>query len=223
MAPSELGDVEVEGSRTGRHGGALRAHSDGRGASFLPEEPFAPGERVTVRTEREVRGGRDGEFAFTVARRAVRSGFGTAPEARLTRGRGLVQRFRSRPDLTPPSVAVTTRAPGRSRGLTLLGPKQGRGQDGPMLVDDAGQLVWFRPMTSPVQAADVRLQRFRGAPVLTWWQGRIGFGQGRGTGMVVDERYRPVAEVRAGNGYDADLHEFALTPPTRERSTGTGA
>jgi len=30
--------------------------------------------------------------------------------------------------------------------------------------------------------------------------------------MVVDERYRPVAEGRAGNGYDADLHEFALTP-----------
>ena len=49
--------------------------------------------------------------------------------------------------------------------------------------------------------------------MLTWWQGRIlelGFGQGEDE--IYNTSYQPVAHVRAGNGYRADLHEFLLTP-----------
>ena len=34
--PSRLGPITVSGSRSGRHAGTLRAHSDGNGASFVP-------------------------------------------------------------------------------------------------------------------------------------------------------------------------------------------
>ena len=61
-------------------------------------------------------------------------------------------------------------------------------------------------------AADLRVQRYLGRPVLTWWQGYSGAGVGAGEDEIYDSSYRRVAEVRAGNGLTADLHEFRLTP-----------
>ena len=64
-----------------------------------------------------------------------------------------------------------------------------------------------------LRAADFRVQRYDGQPVLTWWQGYIkpaGFGQG--SDVIYDSGYRQVATVHAGNGMIADLHEFLLTP-----------
>src|SRR5215210_3135790 len=125
---SELGDVRVRGSESGRHAGRLREHPDGRGASFVAEEPFEPGEQVTVETGMSIRGAREGDFSFEVADKPERDGFGAAPADQLTKGDGEVQRFRSRPDLQPPGVEVTTRAPGAARGRIFLAPKGGRGQ-----------------------------------------------------------------------------------------------
>jgi hypothetical protein len=62
-------------------------------------------------------------------------------------------------------------------------------------------------------AADVRVQTYEGRPVLTWWQGGLIVGDGRGSGVIYDQRYRPVKTVDAGNGYRMDLHELTLTPP----------
>src|ERR687893_107947 len=59
------------GEERGAHGGGLEPHSDGQGASFVPDEPFEPGEEVTVRTELSVRGVEGGEYRFTVARPAA--------------------------------------------------------------------------------------------------------------------------------------------------------
>jgi hypothetical protein len=118
--------------------------------------------------------------------------------------------FLSEPSLKPPTMSVHTRratSPGYAFVTTLTGP----GQRGPMIVDNAGRIVWFR-RTSQV-AIDFRVQRYRGAPVLTWWEGTINpAGYGQGVGMIVDSSYKTVATVKAGNGYDADVHEFLLTP-----------
>jgi Arylsulfotransferase (ASST) len=48
--------------------------------------------------------------------------------------------------------------------------------------------------------------------VLTWWQGRMARYRGAGAGRIVDSSYRPVATVRAANGYEMDAHELTLTP-----------
>jgi hypothetical protein len=55
------------------------------------------------------------------------------------------------------------------------------------------------------------VQSYRGAPVLTWWQGRFVRGWGRGEYVIADGSYRPVARVQAGNGYRGDHHDFTLT------------
>ncbi len=140
-------------------------------------------------------------------------------EVRATASPGRVgQRwaFRSRPDLTPPPVEVTTRARGTAPGYVFAAPKNGPGeeypaQDGPMILDGEGRPVWFRPVRDEDQdAMDFKAQRYKGEPVLTWWQGTHA-GYGDGEYVIFDASYREVARFRAGNGYAGDHHEFLIS------------
>jgi len=124
-----------------------------------------------------------------------------------------VLRFHSRPQLDPDRVRVTVAARGRTApGYVFLAVKRGPGQDGPQIVDDQGRLVWFRPTPPHIAATGFRVQRYRGEPVLTWWQGRTRLGHGMGEYVILDRHYRQVAIVRAGHGYMGDHHELQLTP-----------
>ena len=123
-----------------------------------------------------------------------------------------VQSFHSRPTLQPPTLAIAQRPASGSPSYLFLAPFTGPGQHGPLIVDDRGEVVWFHPLRN-ASATTFRAQRYRGKPVLTWWEGQISnSGVGTGIGVVYDSSYRQVAQVRAGNGYSADLHEFLLTP-----------
>ena len=121
-------------------------------------------------------------------------------------------------DLRPPPVTVLHRATGLAPGLIFLGAKDlskaPNEQAGPLIVDDHGRPVWFRPLPPGLVASDVRVQRYRGEPVLTWWQGHSigGPGHGEGEGVIADSSYHVIAHVRAGDGYHADQHSFVLTP-----------
>ncbi len=53
-----------------------------------------------------------------------------------------------------------------------------------------------------------RVQRYRGSPVLTWWEGSIELGHGVGEYVIADTSYRTVRRVQAGNRLRGDLHEF---------------
>ncbi len=124
------------------------------------------------------------------------------------------QTFVSRPDLRPPTVSVSP-APARGEGFAFLGPtSNGGAQSGAMIVDQAGQLIWFEPVASGRWVSNFRVQQYRNGPVLTWWAGEVdaASGYGRGSGVVLDSGYRQVAQIRAGNGRKADLHELLLTP-----------
>jgi hypothetical protein len=120
-----------------------------------------------------------------------------------------VQRFVSRPDLSPPAISVRTRAGGTAPGHLFLAPSSGPGQRGVMILDDAGELVWFHRTGLP--AMNLRVAVFRGKPVLTWWQALPGGGLGNGVHVVVDTAYREVARFPAANGRPSDLHELLLT------------
>jgi len=120
-----------------------------------------------------------------------------------------VQRFRSRPDLQPPEVSILHRAAGAAPGLLFLAPSSGPGQHGPMILDGAGDVVWFRPTGRP--AMNLRVASYRGAPVLTWWEALPGGGLGRGEHVIADASYREIARFPSGNGMPADLHELLLT------------
>lgn len=119
------------------------------------------------------------------------------------------QEFVTRPDLHPPAIDVEVAGPA-SPGLLFLAPKQADAQRGPLIVDDAGEVVWSQPIEDRA-AADFRVQTYRGEPVLTWYEGTSEDGYGRGEFVIADTAYREIARVEAGNGLSGDLHEFQLT------------
>ena len=131
-----------------------------------------------------------------------------------------VQLLRSRPDLRPPAVEIARPARGTAPGYLFLAPSSGPGQRGVLMLDDAGEVVWFRS-TSPLTAMNFRAATFRGEPVLTWWEGKWRDGTGVGEHVIVDRAYREIARFGAGGGRPADLHEFVLTPEGTALVTST--
>jgi len=124
-----------------------------------------------------------------------------------------VLRFHSRPRLDPDRVRVVVPARDRTApGYVFLAVKRGPGQDGPQIVDNEGRAEWFRPTPPHMAATGFRVQRYRGEPVLTWWQGRTRLGHGMGEYVILDRHYRQIAVVRACHGYVGDHHELQLTP-----------
>jgi len=79
------------------------------------------------------------------------------------------------------------------------------------MVDDAGQPVWIHPVSD--SCTNFKMQTYQGQPVLTWWQGEVAsYGVGkRGECPIMDSSYNLIKTVVAGNGLQADLHEFILT------------
>src|SRR6187551_577969 len=115
------------------------------------------------------------------------------------------QHFVSRPDLRPVPLSVLTPARGTAPGYVFVAPKKDVDQAGPLIVDDRGRVVWFRPLQTH-GVTDFRVQSYRGKHVLTWWQGQSAKGIGNGHYVIVDDRYRQIATVRAGNGLEGDIH-----------------
>jgi hypothetical protein len=121
-----------------------------------------------------------------------------------------LQRYLTRPDLTPPAIeTVSSTSP--TPGLVFLAPKRAGAQAGPLIVDNRGETVWSAPQTGTDVAADLRVQTYEGEPVLTWWEGQSAEGRGVGELVIVDRHYREVARLGTGNGRDTDFHEVRLT------------
>ncbi len=211
----DIEDVTVSGSRSGAHAGQLEAYSQGDGASFLPGKPFAQGEVVTVSAILH-QGAAATPFSwhFTVADvDSVSRSLETPPPPPPPPDPSEFQHFVSRPELEPPTITVTTRAGPHAPGDLFLAPYAGPGQYGPLILDASGRLVWFRALPNGARAADVRVQEYDGRPALTWWQDPLDAdGQSDAGEVIADSSYRDIAIVRAGNGYQPDLHAFEITP-----------
>jgi hypothetical protein len=209
---SQIGQVTVSGSVTGAHTGQVESDSDGNGGSFIPDKPFAPGEMVTVTTGMSVAGASNGSFSFTIERPSRPIKPMTPPVAPA--GSNGLQRFRSRPDLLPPSIWVSKNSAPPSEGDIFVAPQFGPAQNGPMILDPSGKLVWFYPIpiSQKTLVTDFREQTLGGQPVLTWWQGYTNQGTGEGQGVIFNSSYQRIAIVHGGNGLPMDLHEFLITP-----------
>jgi hypothetical protein len=214
----KLASVLVIGSRSGAHAGRLIAYSQGDGASFVPTRPFTAGELVTVHAVLSEAGKTTPlAWSFTVA---VPDAPGSSSVTESTRVSSApvpapkeFQSFYSRPELRPPDLAVSPKAQ-TATGDLFLAPYSGVGQYGPMILDEHGNLVWFKPLSpAGTRAADFRVQSYEGKPVLTWWQDPLIADGSRTAGEVIaNSAYRTIAVIRAGNGYQPDLHEFQITP-----------
>ena len=136
-----------------------------------------------------------------------RFGFHCHASGRLTR-----RRARPSTTATAPRLGVLRRSSLDAPGYVFVAPKDGAGQQGPESVDDRGRPVWFHPISNGEQATDFRVQRYRGEPVLTWWQVSGFGGVASGTAYIADNSYHVITTLQAGNGLGANGHELVLTP-----------
>ncbi len=207
----EIAGVAVVGSKSGPHSGTLHSYASATGASFVLERGLEEGEHVTVTALVGRRGhARRVGTSFTTARLA---GYPLGADAPPPAARaGANQSFVSAPDLHPPTVSLSGSPPATSGDDIFVTADGGFGQNGAMILDGGGRLVWFQPAPSGDAIEDLQEQTYAGRPVLTYWQGHIDYSVGFGSDAIVSSEYRPVATVSAGNGYYADLHEMQLTP-----------
>ena len=213
--------VTATGSLTGAHEGHLEAYSAGQGASFLPNVPFQEGEEVSVSVQLAEGGPLSDSFAIahTTAPQPFLTLIGEEPEEQ--------QHFQSEPGIAPPKVNVTKPNPSLAGDL-FLDPLPGPiihpggakllefkpvGPNGTMILNPAGQMLWWRQLPENYAAGALELKTYEGKQVLTWWQGRVTeVANGEGEGIIANDAYETIATVKAGNGYASDIHEFDVRP-----------
>jgi hypothetical protein len=112
-------------------------------------------------------------------------------------------------------VTIDKRSPGLAPGLILTDSHAGPAHQGPMIFDTDGDLVWFLDLSpgsdTGLRAFNFQVQSLAGKPVLTWFQGAVVEAHGQGNYEVWGPGYTRVAQVKAQNGYQGDLHDFVLT------------
>lgn len=212
VSAEELGTVTVVGSISGGHSGLLMPHADGNGLSFVPDARFEPGEVVTVQAETDLGPTGDDPLTFGVVQPAEIS---PSPASRVIDEPAVPpQTFRSRPDLRPPAMSVNVPADGTDEGYIFLGAIIEDGQAGAMILDDDGEIIWFNPPASDLDDLhDVRVQEYRGEPVITFAEANGPLGFRLGHYVICDSTYQRIAQIQIGNGYTGgDHHEFLLTP-----------
>ncbi len=204
-----LGPVVVTGGKSGRHGGRLLAHSDGRGVSFIPKRKFRRGETVWVKTRQRVRGAKKGRFRVKIGRFYGSDEVGTPAPSTPPAGT-----LKSRPNFKPPVLDIKVApTPAAAAGKIFFAPKT----EGMAIANRQGKIVWFRPVGFGGTGDEIynfRAQRYRGKPVLTYWKGAstiTGYSQ-VGKFEILNRNYTRIARFEPGNGYKPDIHEFVVTP-----------
>ncbi|QGK70090.1 hypothetical protein GIY23_11645 [Allosaccharopolyspora coralli] len=133
--------------------------------------------------------------------------------------------FVTRPDLHPAMVEMLVPGDGALPGHVFLTPMPTASMNakapaprepveaGPLIVDNNGAPVWFAPTPQGQVATTLQVQRYRGEPVLTWWQGAVTVPPGYGNGefVLANTSYETIATVRMGNDLQADLHDMIIT------------
>jgi hypothetical protein len=209
---TDIQDVAIEGSRTRYHYGHLAGNYQGDGASFIPDKPFAAGERVIVRaligasgSERRV------SFGFRVATPYPTGGIPAFPNPPAAPSS--YQSFVSAPGMQAPVLNVTRPDLDPTAGDVLMTVGPGPGQYGPLIYTPQGRLVWFDYLPKGVSAENLSVQPYEDQADLTWWEGKVfALGFGQGADVVMNRDYQTVAKIYAGNGYQADLHDFQIAP-----------
>jgi len=204
VKPSQLGPITVRGSRSGLHRGRFRAHPGGRGVSFIPRRDFMFRERVTVTSKRHKFFG-TGKHRYSFATGLLRpKGWRTEPQ--VPKGGTPPPQwttYKSFP-LKVPRVTIHADQPGASQDDVFLAPKT----NGPMIVDENGDLVYYRP---GLRTTDFRVQRYMGKPVLTWWRRAQVGNHIESNYAIANNHYKVIRRFTAGNGYTSDPHEFTMT------------
>jgi hypothetical protein len=121
--------------------------------------------------------------------------------------------FKTRPDLTPPSVTIRRTGIGAdSQYIFLNAPYSGPGHGGSYIIDKHGHYVWFGRNTASEHRLNFSVQSYKGEPVLTWFEGLVVEGFGQGDLVIANKHYHEIARIKAVGNQLADFHEYVLTP-----------
>ncbi len=204
----EIRGVSVEGARSGPHSGRLQAYSQGDGGSFVLNTPLDSGEQVAVRA---MVGARQVDYGFRVDTpypTAAVPSFANPPAAPAD-----YQSFDTLPGVQAPLLSVTAADRDPSAGDIFLTNGPGAGAYAALIYTPQGRLVWAHQLSGGVSVENLSVQTYAGQRDLTYWQGRVpDLGFGLGEDVVMNSHYQTVATVRGGNGLQADLHDFQITP-----------
>lgn len=121
--------------------------------------------------------------------------------------------FVSEPDLKAPVIDVSRYdVPGgdsASDDPIFLAPKDGESMTGPLIVEADGDPIWIGP---DERTYDLRVQEYRGKPVLTRWRGDTTTPYyGVGEFVLMNRSYEEIATVTTRGVMRADYHEMTLT------------
>ena len=147
--------------------------------------------------------------------------------------------FVSAPQLHPMKVSVSPYNPASlAQGIIFNSPytssaESTYGQSGSLIVDNDGNPIWFRPLSSPsLMNTDLKVQTLNGASVLTFWQGTLatppaytnlppGGAEPGACYYILDNHYNVITTISAFNGFISDVHELLITPKNTALFFGT--
>lgn len=130
--------------------------------------------------------------------------------------------YRSRPDLSPPSLNITIPAtPEVDEGYLFVAPYRGfvqsEGLDGPeqpgaYIFRDDGDLVWSGLGMLAGWVGNFQATRWRGMDVLQAFQGTLDSFHGHGYGhpTLLNQHYESVREIRTKMPSIISIHEFRI-------------
>ncbi|HEY3775002.1 MAG TPA: arylsulfotransferase family protein [Solirubrobacteraceae bacterium] len=118
----------------------------------------------------------------------------------------------------PPPVSVLSNGRSLNADDVFLTPTNDTAQtqaeyaNGAEILNRAGKKVWWHAAPAGDTDGDLRVQRYQGKPVLTYWEGTGLGGLSNGTDYILNQQYKTIAKVNAGDGDTTDGHEFLLAP-----------
>ncbi|KAH6654452.1 ASST-domain-containing protein [Truncatella angustata] len=131
--------------------------------------------------------------------------------------------FRSRPDLAPPRLNITTPATKDvETGYLFLAPfaghsdtpteQHGPRQASPYIFRDNGDLIWSGYGIYSIWATNFQAGRWDEKDIIFSFEGdhNPGYGHGHGHITFLDQHYETMKELRAGKHKIADKHEFHI-------------
>ncbi|OAL34144.1 hypothetical protein AYO20_06599 [Fonsecaea nubica] len=130
-------------------------------------------------------------------------------------------RYKSRPDLAPPTLNITIPATKEvEKGYLFMAPfagypegtHHGPAQAAPYIFTDTGDLVWSGFTYFSIWATNFQAGRWKGQDILFCFEGSHNgaYGHGHGHTTFLDQNYETIRELRAGNHRLTDKHEFHI-------------
>lgn len=132
-------------------------------------------------------------------------------------------RYKSRPDLSPPTLNITARAtPEAAPGYVFVSPyswlswdapiAHGPLQPAPYIFTSTGELVWSGFGYLSGWAGNFQAAKYRGEDVLFAFEGsrNTQHGYSHGHAKILDKHYETIKEVRSGYYALLDLHESQI-------------